>query len=156
MFNPVISKPIGRYFCDGNGRDVYIFKQNTRNLNIASSGIDLPNILRNETFQMTGAKTDKQNPDISDKIRSNRNAIIERNLIKRVFYGNARGFSERRMSPKVKFMKRSYEINPYTLNDRISDKDKFSYYYKSKYAITESNLIKGLNTIAGFNPRYKY
>ena len=105
---------------------------------------------------MTGAKTDKQNPDISDKIRSNRNAIIERNLIKRVFYGNARGLSERRMSPKVKFMKRSYEINPYTLNDRISDKDKFSYYYKSKYAITESNLIKGVNTIAGFNPRYKY
>ena len=156
MFNPVISKPIGRYFCDGNGRDVYIFKQNTRNLNIASSGIDLPNILRNETFQMTGAKTDKQNPDISDKIRSNRNAIIERNLIKRVFYGNARGLSERGMSLKVKFMKRSYEINPYTLNDRISDKDKFSYYYKSKYAITESNLIKGLNTIAGFNPRYKY
>lgn len=85
-------------------------------------------------------------------------AIIERNLIKRVFYGNARGLSERRMSPKVKFMKRSYEINPYcsTLNDRISDKDKFSYNYKSKYAITESNLLKGVDTIAGFNPRYKY
>ena len=68
MFNPVISKPIGRYFCDGNGRDVYIFKQNTRNLKVNSDCLELPSILRNENFRISGAKTEKLNPDISDKI----------------------------------------------------------------------------------------
>ena len=154
MFNPVISKPIGRYFCDGNGRDIYIFKQNARNLKVNSDCLELPSILRNDNFRISGAKTEKLNPDISDKIKSERNAIIARNLIKRIYYGNSKGLPERRMSPKVKFNKRelaqSYDYS------KENEKNKFSYYYNTKYAITESNLLKGVNTIAGFNPRYKY
>ena len=37
-----------------------------------------------------------------------------------------------------------------------NEKSKFAYYYNTKYSITESNLINGVNTIAGFNSRYKY
>ena len=155
MFNPVISKPIGRYFCDGNGRDVYIFKQNTRNLRVNSECLELPSILRNENFRISGAKTEKLNPDISDKIKSERNAIIARNLLKRIYYGNSKGLPERRMSPKVKFNKRDNvaQNNDYS---RENEKSKFAYYYNTKYSITESNLINGVNTIAGFNSRYKY
>lgn len=155
MFNPVISKPIGRYFCDGNGRDVYIFKQNTRNLKVNSDCLELPSILRNENFRISGAKTEKLNPDISDKIKSERNAIIARNLLKRIYYGNSKGLPERRMSPKVKFNKRDNVAQSYDYS-RENEKNKFAYYYNTKYSITESNLINGVNTIAGFNSRYKY
>ena len=155
MFNPVISKPIGRYFCDGNGRDVYIFKQNTRNLKVNSDCLELPSILRNENFRISGAKTEKLNPDISDKIKSERNAIIARNLLKRIYYGNSKGLPERRMSPKVKFNKRDNVAQSYDYS-RENEKIKFAYYYNTKYSITESNLINGVNTIAGFNSRYKY
>ena len=155
MFNPVISKPIGRYFCDGKGRDVYIFKQNTRNLKVNSDCLELPSILRNENFRISGAKTEKLNPDISDKIKSERNAIIARNLLKRIYYGNSKGLPERRMSPKVKFNKRDNVAQNYDYS-RENEKSKFAYYYNTKYSITESNLINGVNTIAGFNSRYKY
>ena len=125
MFNPVISKPIGRYFCDGNGRDVYIFKQNTRNLKGNSDCLELPSILRNENFRISGAKTEKLNPDISDKIKSERNAIIARNLLKRIYYGNSKGLPERRMSPKVKFNKRDNVAQNYDYS-RENEKSKFN------------------------------
>lgn len=156
MYNPVFSKPIGRYFCDGNGRDVYIFKQNSRNLDLRTTGVDLPSILRNDNFVMNGAKTFKQNPDISDKIKNDRNRIIEQNVVKRIFYGNAKGLSERRMSPKVKFNKKAlYLKDMNNLNDSIKLKDRFSYYYKSRPTLTEENFIKGVHTLANFNCRYK-
>ena len=157
MYNPVFSKPIGKYFCDGKGRDVYIFKQNTRNLNSTSGGLDLPNILRNDDCVISGAKNDRQNPDIKDKIKSSHNKIIAKNLIRRIFYGDVKGIPERKMSPKVKFNKKRIFIQDRgDLNERISEKDRFAYYYKTKYAITEENFIKGIKTIANFNCRYKY
>ena len=87
--------------------------------------MELPSILRNENFRISGAKTEKLNPDISDKIKSERNAIIARNLLKRIYYGNSKGLPERRMSPKVKFNKRDNVAQNYDYS-RENEKSKFA------------------------------
>jgi hypothetical protein len=160
FYNPVFSKPLNRYYCDGMGRDHYIFSNNSRNFAMGSAGIDLPSILRNDDFD-TAVNTSSSNPALKSIAKGNNrvNRMITKNVLKRVFYGNAEGVKDRRMSPKVQFNKKYLELcaeRGHVLNDNVKDCFKYKYYYDKDYAITENNMRRSLKTMNEFNSNNKY
>ena len=160
FYNPVFSKPLNRYYCDGMGRDHYIFCNNARNFAMGSAGIDLPSILRNDDYD-AAVNTSSTNPALKSiaKGNSRANRLITKNVLKRVFYGNAEGVKDRQMSPKVQFNKKYLELcaeRGYVLNDNVKKSFRYKYYYDKDYAITEDNLRRSLKTMNEFNSNDRY
>ena len=160
LYNPVFLKPLNRYYCDGMGRDHYIFCQNQRNIaRKGGAGIDLPDILRNDDFQLNGSsKSDVTNPTFKskNKEKNRMNMAIAKSVVQRVFYGNAEGVPERRMSPKAQFNKKFRKMNYLTiLNENIKEPYRYRYYYTGNESIGNDEFKKGLRTLANFNCRYK-
>lgn len=164
LYNPVFTKPINRYVCDGQGRDVYIFSQNSRNCKPKSTNSpDLEAIVRNDEPDDSANSNEKSNPTMNsiDCVKNKRNKQIAESVLKRVFYANAENVPVRRMSPKVKFISRSTVLTPETspLNERIKYKDRFQYYYpesrnKCGYVFTQEKLSRDIKSLATFNSRY--
>jgi len=94
--NLVLCKPTKRYFCNGGGRDSYVYisllEENEKN----KGNLRLNNILRSYD-------------NIGHPIKTSKNispSKFEKKLINRIFYGKCPGLNERFMSPKVKFLKK--------------------------------------------------
>ena len=94
--NLSLCKPTKRYFCNGGGRDSYVYisllEENEKN----RGNLRLNNILRSYDNIQLPLKTSK---NISP-------SKFEKKLINRIFYGKCPGLNDRFMSPKVKFMKK--------------------------------------------------
>ena len=94
--NLALCKPTKRYFCNGGGRDSYVYisllEENEKN----KGNLRLNNILRSYDNIQCPMKTSK---NISP-------SKFEKRLINRIFYGKCPGLNDRFMSPKVKFMKK--------------------------------------------------
>ena len=94
--NLALCKPTKRYFCNGGGRDSYVYlsllEENEKN----RGNLRLNNILRSYDNIQAPMKTSK---NISP-------SKFEKKLINRIFYGKCPGLDERFMSPKVKFLKK--------------------------------------------------
>lgn len=166
LYNPVFSKPINRYFCDGQGRDVYIFSQNSRNSKMKKTNkAELENMVRNDEEQkQNGNQNGKTNPAITsiDNVKSKKNKQIAENVLRRVFYANAENIPSRQMLPKTNFATRNnIEIStPLTseLNENIKYKDRYQYYYPNNkhqrgFSITQENLSSGIRTLAAFSSK---
>ena len=94
--NLALCKPTKRYFCNGGGRDSYVYisllEENEKN----RGNLRLHNILRSYDDRNQPLRTSK---NISP-------SKFEKKLLNRIFYGKCPGLDERFMSPKVKFAKR--------------------------------------------------
>ena len=94
--NLALCKPTKRYFCNGGGRDSYVYisllEENEKN----KGNLKLNNILRSYDNIKYPMKTSK---NISP-------SKFEKRLINRIFYGKCPGLNDRFMSPKVKFLKK--------------------------------------------------
>ena len=105
--NLALCKPIKRYFCNGGGRDSYVYisllEENEKN----KGNLRLNNILRSYDNIQHPIKTSK---NISP-------SKFERKLINRIFYGKCPGLNDRFMSPKVKFLKKEESPKKEELNE---------------------------------------
>ena len=94
--NLALCKPTKRYFCNGGGRDSYVYisllEENEKN----RGNLRLNNILRSYDNIQTQLKTSKNTSP----------SKFEKKLINRIFYGKCPGLDDRFMSPKVKFLKK--------------------------------------------------
>ena len=94
--NLALCKPTKRYFCNGGGRDSYVYISLLEENEKHKGNLRLDNILRSYDNKDHPMKTSK---NISP-------SKFEKRLINRIFYGKCPGLDERFMSPKVKFTKR--------------------------------------------------
>jgi len=94
--NLALCKPTKRYFCNGGGRDSYVYISLLEENEKHKGNLRLNNILRSYDHKDYPMKTSK---NISP-------SKFEKRLINRIFYGKCPGLDERFMSPKVKFTKR--------------------------------------------------
>ena len=94
--NLALCKPTKRYFCNGGGRDSYVYISLLEENEKHKGNLRLDNILRSYDNKNHPMKTSK---NISP-------SKFEKRLINRIFYGKCPGLDERFMSPKVKFTKR--------------------------------------------------
>jgi hypothetical protein len=94
--NLALCKPTKRYFCNGGGRDSYVYISLLEENEKHRGNLRLHNILRSYDGRNQPLRTSK---NISP-------SKFEKKLINRIFYGKCPGLNERFMSPKVKFMKK--------------------------------------------------
>ena len=94
--NLALCKPTKRYFCNGGGRDSYVYISLLEENEKHKGNLKLNNILRSYDYKDHPMKTSK---NISP-------SKFEKKLLNRIFYGKCPGLDERFMSPKVKFAKR--------------------------------------------------
>ena len=136
--NLALWKPTKRYFCNGGGRDSYVYisllEENEKN----RGNIRLNNILRSYDNIQGPMKTSK-------KISPSK---FEKKLINRIFYGKCPGLNERFMSPKVKFMKR--EESP--KKDEIDESEKNIEKSENK---EEKDIEIGVTRNHRYNSNYK-
>ena len=140
--NLALCKPFKRYFCNGGGRDSYVYisllEENEKN----KGNVKLNNILRSYDNVKYPLKTSK---NISP-------SKFEKKLINRIFYGKCPGLNDRFMSPKVKFLKKDEspkkEENIEQNNIAEASENKEDFYntrnnrYDNKYnsCLTEGNI----------------
>ena len=94
--NLALCKPTKRYFCNGGGRDSYVYISLLEENEKYRGNLRLNNILRSYD-------------NIDHPIKTSKNispSKFEKKLINRIFYGKCPGLKERFMSPKVKFLKK--------------------------------------------------
>ena len=142
--NLALCKPTKKYFCNGGGRDSYVYisllEENEKN----KGNLKLNNILRSYDHIKHPLKTSK---NISP-------SKFEKKLINRIFYGKCPGLDDRFMSPKVKFMKKEEspkkeenieEENNMAITQNKEDFDKTrNIRYDKSYnvCLTEGNIDK--------------
>ena len=142
--NLALCKPTKRYFCNGGGRDSYVYisllEENEKN----RGNLRLNNILRSYDNTKHPLKTSK---NISP-------SKFEKKLINRIFYGKCPGLNDRFMSPKVKFLKKGESpkkeenveeekiIEPLENKDDLSKTRNNRYNEKYNACLTEGNIEK--------------
>ena len=128
--NLALCKPTKRYFCNGGGRDSYVYisllEENEKN----RGNVRLNNILRSYDDS-------KRNP-----IKTSKNispSKFEKKLINRIFYGKCPGLDDRFMSPKVKFMKKEESPKKQEANDNENILEKSENKEENEMRITRNN-----------------
>ena len=138
-----LCKPTKRYFTDGGGRDLYVYRGLLDENDKCKGNLRLNNILRSYD-------------NIQYPIRTSKNLSplkFEKKLINRIFYGKCPGLNDRLMSPKVKFLKKedikkSFEENEENEKNKEvfeeNNEEKNNVNANSRYGpcVTESNKIK--------------
>ena len=139
--NLVLCKPTKRYFCNGGGRDSYVYISLLEENEKHRGNLRLNNILRSYDNNNHPLKTSK---NISP-------SKFEKKLINRIFYGKCPGLDERYMSPKVKFTKREESpkkdenIEDEKIIDTLEKKDELNKTRNNRYnknyktSLTEGN-----------------
>ena len=159
--NLALCKPTKRYFCNGGGRDSYVYisllEENEKN----RGNLRLHNILRSYDGRNQPLRTSK---NISP-------SKFEKKLINRIFYGKCPGLKDRQMSPKVKFKrdieKEKEEKEENKVSNNISlrntflktnkDKENINIFKNNKekknlfFTPINTNIIKKLNNINKIN-----
>jgi hypothetical protein len=133
--NLALCKPTKRYFCNGGGRDSYVYISLLEENEKHKGNLKLNNILRSYDYKDHPMKTSK---NISP-------SKFEKKLLNRIFYGKCPGLDERFMSPKVKFAKR--EESPKNEENQENEKNVENGENKEEFMKTRnSRYDKNYNT----------
>lgn len=128
--NLALCKPTKRYFCNGGGRDSYVYISLLEENEKHKGNLKLNNILRSYD-------------NINHPIKISKNispSKFEKKLINRIFYGKCPGLNERFMSPKVKFLKKEDLQKKDEIIDNIeNEKNLESTEKKDEFNITRNN-----------------
>lgn len=133
-------RPINRYYANGNGRDLYVVRENPSNRDNRIAQIDLPSILRNEKYTSHSFLNKNHYPLKPDHLKNlSQQFNVQKNVLDRLFYG--RGDSpERAMCPKVHFLKKNLlSKGRNLLSSSVNSKKITSQFLKESFSFSSSS-----------------